>query len=66
MAIMKLLCRVFGHEWRYNFPSTPNKRICVVCKDKSALNLKTLAWDESFITDRSNKELIDKWFKLDY
>lgn len=38
------ICRLFGHEWRYNFKSLPNKAICERCKSKSKLNLRSLEW----------------------
>jgi len=38
------MCRFFGHKWKYNFPSIPNKAMCTRCKCKSVLNLKTLEW----------------------
>ena len=59
-----VMCRFFGHRWRYNFPSIPNKAICEKCYAKSKLNLKTLDWEvvSDFENEkRTNKELADKW-----
>ncbi len=54
-----------NHEWRYNFPSIPNKRICTKCKVKHKLDLEELEWYEtSFKTEgRSDEELIKDWVK---
>ena len=61
---MRLICKIFGHDWRYNFKWMPNKRICVRCKKKQTFNLVELYWtEESFIDVRTNEELIDKWLK---
>lgn len=62
-----VMCRFFGHKWRYNFPisSMPNKAICEKCYSKSKLNLRTLEWEvvSDFGTEtRTDKELADKWF----
>ena len=51
-----------NHDWRYNFPSIPNKRICSECFTKEKLDLHTLEWSDSFDDKRTNKELIDSWF----
>ena len=62
----KLLCKLFGHKWRYNFLTLPNKCICSRCKRKEQLDLYLLEWShvESFENEtRSNKELINKWNK---
>ncbi len=62
-----VMCRFFGHKWRYNFPisSMPNKAICKKCYIKSKLNLRTLDWE--VVSDfgnetRTDRELADKWF----
>lgn len=62
-----VMCRFFGHKWRYNFPisSMPNKAICEKCYAKSKLNLRTLDWEvvSDFENEkRTDKELADKWF----
>lgn len=62
-----VMCRFFGHKWRYNFPisSIPNKAICEKCYAKSKLNLRTLDWEvvTGFENEkRTDKELADKWF----
>lgn len=67
MKINNLICFIFGHIWRYNFPSYPNRSICKRCKLKSKLNLKTFNWEivPNFENNkRSDKELIDKWFQI--
>jgi ABC-type transport system involved in Fe-S cluster assembly fused permease/ATPase subunit len=64
MNIYKILCYTFGHRWKFNFKSIPNKAICSVCKSKSKLNLSTLNWEEvkDFGNDyRTDKELIETW-----
>ena len=61
---MKIICNIFGHDWRYNFPAIPNKRICKRCKEKEMLNLLTLGWNivTSFDKEtRTDEELIKKW-----
>jgi len=61
----KLLCKIFGHDWRYNFSALSNKRICKICYAKSRLNLNTLFWEDIPIFEletRTDKELINKWF----
>lgn len=67
--ITKAKCDFFGHDWRYNFPSIPNRAICVRCKCKSELNLHKLEWepvDKFTFTEKydtkTDKELIKKWF----
>ena len=62
-----VMCRFFGHNWRYNFPisSMPNKAICENCYAKSKLYLRTLDWEvvADFENEkRTDKELADKWF----
>jgi hypothetical protein len=61
----KFICWLAGHEWKYNFPSLPNKRICRCCKSKQKMNLKTLEWYDvkKFPFDvRDDEEIIRKWF----
>lgn len=63
----KLICRIFGCDWRYNFPSMPNRCICFRCNAKAKLNLPTLEWeyvesfDPKYGTDEERKE---RWHKL--
>lgn len=67
---MNLICRIFGHSWRYNFPpkSKPSKRICSRCMVKQ-LRRGWFLGDDYFVTTfnfedkRTDKELINKWFK---
>jgi len=52
-------------DFRFNFPSIPNKCICVKCKNKFVLNLHTLEWEpvEHFDAEsRSDEVLINIWF----
>lgn len=58
---MKIFCKIIGHSWRYNFPTMPNKRICVRCKIREKLNLRTLQWTDTFEDTRTDQELINKW-----
>ena len=61
---MNIICYLFGHKWKYNFPSIANKVICSRCKTKEHLNLFTLEWEsvESFENEkRTDEELIKKW-----
>lgn len=59
-----VMCRIFGHKWKYNFPSLPNKAICTRCKAKAKLDLHTLEW-ESIKTfegeKRTDDELCRAW-----
>ena len=64
---MSLLCKIFGHKWKYNFPvgSIPFRAICSRCEIKMKLNLAFLEWhgvDDFENEKRTNKELIDTWF----
>ena len=66
--IRSLCCSVFGHKFRYNFPSAPNKAICERCHRKWIWTLKLGpdSWVEvdSFQNEtRSDEELIDKWVR---
>lgn len=56
-------CILTDCDWRYNFPSIPNKRICKKCKTREALNLVTLEWTNVFFDSRSDDELINKWHR---
>lgn len=60
------LCRIIDHDWRYNFHTLPNKSICKRCKKKQILDLRLLQWKDVLSFDketRTDKELINKWFK---
>lgn len=59
----KILCKIFGHSFRYNFPFIPNKRICERCYKKEVLNLRTFKWDGKFVDYRTDEELVKKWFR---
>lgn len=51
------------HDWLYNFPSIPDKRICERCKKRESMTFKTLEWDSTFNDPRSDEELINRWTK---
>jgi hypothetical protein len=62
--IARVICRFFGHKWKYNFPSIPNKAMCTRCKCKAVLDLKKLEWNnvDAFIGEkRTDKELARDW-----
>jgi len=66
MNLKKIICRIFGHKWRYNFKSMPSKAICSECCIKSKFNIYTLEWEsvEHFEgDDRPDWLLIKKWTK---
>lgn len=50
----KLLCIIFGHKHRFNFPSVPDKCICYRCHTKWKLEGSTLSW---YKVDGFSKEL---------
>jgi hypothetical protein len=63
---MNLRCKIWDCKYVYNFHSIPNKAICIKCKRKIELNLKTLEWEfvEKFkITYNlgTDEELIKRW-----
>jgi hypothetical protein len=61
------ICDFFGHKWKYNFPSVPNKRICARCYIKEKFNIGTLKYNKVDVFSgetRTNKELIKKWVKI--
>lgn len=47
--MMKVFCKIFGHDWKYNFKSIADKRTCRRCGIVHQLNLNKLTYD-------SNKE----------
>ena len=47
--------------YKYNFPSVPNKRICTKCFNRQNLDLNTLIWNNGWVGERTNTELIDAW-----
>jgi len=63
----KIICKIFGHKWRYNFPSLPSCCICKRCYRKKQVDLKTLKW-HSISTLKpitgTDKEIAERWFKL--
>ncbi len=65
----KLFCKIFGHDWRYNFPNMPNKRICARCKKKQQdriLSPYVNGWTDEFVftSPYEDYQLIEKWFKI--
>ncbi len=71
----KLICWIFGHNFKYNFKSIPNKRICAVCRKKQefrgfkeSLKHIRLDWEEvnEFAGEkRKDDDLIRKWHGRD-
>ncbi len=66
MKFIKYLKSLFecNHDFRFNFPSIPNKGICKKCKMKITFNGKDLEWEENEFTDsagRTDEELIKQW-----
>ena len=69
MVLKSILCKLFGHNFRWNFVSFPDKRICKRCRlrQKSEINNKnvlTSIWTNGFEDNRTDEILINKWFKL--
>jgi len=55
------------HEIVYNFPSLPSKAICTKCRQKYIFDAHNLEWVEVdfFVNEtRTDKELIEKWIRL--
>lgn len=65
--IAKIICGMIDHDWRYNFVSLPNKRICTRCKRREHWKIGTIPqiWIEGFPQEdkRSDAVLIEKWHK---
>ncbi len=64
---MNLICAIFDHKWKCNFPksSMPNKCICTRCKKKAQLDYSTLSFvkvDKFENDDRTDDQLIKQWF----
>lgn len=65
----KLICKIFGHKWLYNFVSMPNKAICSRCRNKAIVNrtpenILDWYWEkvDSFPNEkRTDEELMLKW-----
>jgi hypothetical protein len=60
----KILCKIFGHVFLYNFSRMPNKRICKRCHKKEMWTKIAFVWDATFKEERSDEELIKKWHKI--
>lgn len=61
-----LICRWFGHRWRYNFPSIPNRRICKCCHSTQTLDGMSLSWEDSTFPHYlrvDKKATASRWFK---
>ncbi|MFE3869513.1 hypothetical protein ACFX5E_15720 [Flavobacterium sp. LS2P90] len=63
---MNIICKIWDCKYVYNFSSIPNRAICVRCKRKLELNLRTLEWElvEKFNTTYdlgTDDELIKRW-----
>lgn len=59
-------CKIWDCKYVYNFPSIPNRGICVKCKQKIELNLRTLEWEfvKKFNTTYdlgTDEELVKRW-----
>jgi hypothetical protein len=64
----ELLCYLFGHQLKFNFPinSMPDKCICKRCRIKGKINYKTFSFDyvDEFSKDLgTDEELIKRWFQ---
>lgn len=65
--IKNLICMIFGCDWKYNFPSQPNKCICNNCDSKAVYNFNIDEWESvlEFKNDtRTNEELKKKWIRI--
>lgn len=62
----KLICYFFGHDWRYDTPTIPNKRICTCCKERQYCNYANFEWYKGFKDKffRSDDELIKTFTKI--
>tara|TARA_R110000868_G_scaffold76573_6_gene220180 strand:- start:11363 stop:11569 length:207 start_codon:yes stop_codon:yes gene_type:complete len=63
----KLKCKVYDHDWKYNFSTMPNKAICTRCKIKSKFDLRELEWNpiDTFEGEtRTDGELISAWVDM--
>ena len=63
---MSLKCKILDCKYVYNFQSIPNRGICIKCKRKIELNLRTLEWVfvEKFNTTYdlgTDEEIIERW-----
>lgn len=64
--IKKIICKIFGHKWVYNFNTLPNKCICTRCHQKQELGLEKLEWvdvDEFSSNIGTDDEIIKRWSK---
>jgi len=66
----KLICWLFGHSYKFNFASMPDKTICKNCKRKWYWNgkigegYKWIETDKFTFTpgcERTDEELIKQW-----
>ena len=66
LYLYNVVCRLFGHNWKYNFSSLPNKAICTRCNCKAVLDLKVIEWKSvnNFGKEkRTDKQLAQSWHK---
>lgn len=67
----KLICKLFGHSYLYNFKTLPDKCICSRCKTKWYVPRYTIndSWckiDKFTFTkgvEKTDEELIKQWVK---
>lgn len=59
----EFICYLFGHKWKFNFMSIPDKSICARCKTKAVFDPHKLEWNpvNGFECGRTDDELIRKW-----
>lgn len=65
----KLLCKIFGHKYRYNFTWMPSKCICARCHKKWHITgnlmddwVEVDEFNDNY--NRSDEELIKVWYKV--
>jgi len=66
--VNNILCKIFGHRMRFNFPSLPSKAICERCHRKWIwmVKLGPDSWkevDKFPGENRTDEELCEKWFR---
>lgn len=60
----KMICKIFGCNFLYNFRDIPDKCICKRCSSKFELNLKSLSWgpvDKFNSSLGTDEELKKRW-----
>ena len=56
----KLICKILGHKFLYNFSMLPNKCICARCKEKYELDLSILEWKQVDCFGEESDEILIK------